>query len=156
MRHAIFNPATGEILRLLNCDAETAALNTAAGESALEVGEDVGDDTHYVVGDAPVPMPTSPGLHHDFNYTTKQWAPNPAAAWASVRQRRSRLLAGSDWVVTKATEAGQPVDPAWMTYRQALRDITLQADPWAIVWPVAQGAVKIEPGAAADPAPTET
>ena len=57
--------------------------------------------------------------------------------WASVKQQRARLLAGSDWMVTKATESGQAVQPEWIAYRQALRDITLQSDPWVIVWPVA-------------------
>lgn len=92
---------------------------------------------HNLETNLPVDMPPKPSEFHDFDYTRKQWAANPEAAWASVKQKRARLLAGSDWMVTKAAESGQTVPPEWVAYRQALRDITLQADPWAIVWPVA-------------------
>ncbi len=57
-----------------------------------------------------------------------------AAQWASVRSQRNDKLATCDW--TQLPDA--PVDAApWATYRQALRDITLQADPFNIVWPTA-------------------
>ena len=56
------------------------------------------------------------------------WAMN----WSGVRSQRNRLLAESDW--TQLPDA--PVDAeAWAEYRQALRDITNQPDPFAIVWP---------------------
>jgi hypothetical protein len=52
---------------------------------------------------------------------------------ASMRLRRDRLLAASDW--TQASDA--PVDQAaWATYRQALRDVPQQAGfPDNITWP---------------------
>lgn len=54
--------------------------------------------------------------------------------WASVRADRNRRLTDCDW--TQLSDA--PVDAtAWAEYRQALRDITQQADPFNIVWPVA-------------------
>lgn len=56
--------------------------------------------------------------------------------WKVVRARRTVLLKESDWVVTKAMEQGDVVPLDWVVYRQALRDITLQADPFAISWPV--------------------
>ena len=51
----------------------------------------------------------------------------------SVRQSRDDKLKESDW--TQVADA--PVDKAvWATYRQALRDVPLQAGfPWAIDWP---------------------
>jgi len=56
----------------------------------------------------------------------------PAAEWAHIRNARNAKLAASDW--TQLPDA--PVDSAaWATYRQALRDITTQADPFNIVWP---------------------
>jgi hypothetical protein len=54
-----------------------------------------------------------------------------------VRVDRDRRLAASDWIVTRATERGEPVPAEWVAYRQALRDITGQADPLAIIWPTA-------------------
>lgn len=58
-----------------------------------------------------------------------------AQQWVAVRSQRDKLLAECDWVVTKNTEVGQPIPEAWSTYRQALRDITNQADPDEITWP---------------------
>lgn len=41
-----------------------------------------------------------------------------------LRVERNKLLAETDWVVTKHTEAGTTIPTEWVTYRQALRDIT--------------------------------
>ncbi len=56
-------------------------------------------------------------------------------AWAEVRARRDLLLAETDWIPLRALERQETVPTAWLTYRQALRDITLQPDPKAIAWP---------------------
>jgi len=54
----------------------------------------------------------------------------------SVRQQRDEKLKESDWRVIKALESNTPQDFAWAAYRQALRDITIQAGfPWTIDWP---------------------
>jgi len=61
-------------------------------------------------------------------------AEKDAEQWSIIRSERNRLLAECDW--TQLADA--PVDPfAWITYREALRDITLQADPFNLTWPVA-------------------
>ena len=64
-------------------------------------------------------------------------AANNAALADIHRGERNRLLAESDFVVTRALEAGDSVPSAWATYRTALRDITgnsdwpnLEADDW--------------------------
>jgi hypothetical protein len=71
--------------------------------------------------------------------TERRWKPAPTttARWAIVREQRNGLLSRSDWVVTRAAECGEPVPPAWVTYRQALRDVTTQPDPFAVTWPFA-------------------
>ena len=59
----------------------------------------------------------------------------------SVRADRDRKLAECDWVTLKAIDAsndnlGIQLPQVWMTYRQALRDITAQDGfPWNVVWP---------------------
>ena len=54
------------------------------------------------------------------------------AQWDVARVERNKLLVESDW--TQLPDA--PVDAAaWATYRQALRDITTESNPFAIVWP---------------------
>jgi len=55
-----------------------------------------------------------------------------ANQWTRVRRDRNRLLADCDWTQLPDT----PVDATvWTTYRQLLRDITTQSDPFNIVWP---------------------
>lgn len=55
------------------------------------------------------------------------------------RRLRDFKLGACDWVVTKAAEAGETVPAEWVTYRQALRDITEHTD-WPHLdendWPV--------------------
>jgi len=64
--------------------------------------------------------------------------PKPAAyiakLWDEVRVRRNAKLAACDW--TQLPDAPATIKQAWATYRQALRDVTLQADPLNITWPV--------------------
>lgn len=94
------------------------------------VGGWIADDQHY-------PMPAKPNPYNVFNWTTKQWEDPRTieSEWGVVRTRRSVLLTASDWVVVKATETAEPVPQAWQDYRQALRDVTLQPDPFNISWP---------------------
>ena len=94
---------------------------------------------HDIPNNRPVDMPPKPSPHHDFDYRTKQWVANTDKAWAAARQRRSSLLMQTDWRVTKALETGDTLAQDWLDYRQALRDITLQTDPLALVWPVEPG-----------------
>ena len=57
------------------------------------------------------------------------------AQWASVRTQQKELLYKSDWTCS-VTDYEVPNKPEWVQYRQALRDVTLQSDPFEIVWPV--------------------
>ena len=53
--------------------------------------------------------------------------------WTVIRQQRNRLLSESDWTQL----ADSPADKdKWAVYRQELRDITTQENPFSIVWPV--------------------
>lgn len=64
--------------------------------------------------------------------TAQEIADRNADEWAMVRLHRNSLLADCDW--TQLSDA--PVDkPSWAVYRQSLRDITSQPDPFSIVWP---------------------
>lgn len=61
------------------------------------------------------------------------------AKWRSVRAQRDQLLKDSDWASIRAMDTGVPMTTDWATYRQALRDITSQPDPFNIVWPTLPG-----------------
>ena len=58
------------------------------------------------------------------------------AQWTKVKSQRNTLLSQSDWVTVRAADTGVPPPQSWLDYRQALRDITTQSDPYNIVWPV--------------------
>lgn len=55
--------------------------------------------------------------------------------WLAVRAQRNALLGACDW--TQLPDVAPAIRDAWAPYRQALRDITTQPDPAAIIWPTA-------------------
>lgn len=63
-------------------------------------------------------------------------ADDPDFRWAKPREKRERLLSESDWTQMPDSPLTATQKTAWAVYRQALRDITTQADPAAIKWPV--------------------
>lgn len=83
--------------------------------------------THKLVNGVSVPLSSA-----DLALLAQMEAAAPEKQWAVVRAERNALLAASDW--TQVADA--PVDAAaWRLYRQALRDVTLQENPFNIVWP---------------------
>jgi hypothetical protein len=61
-------------------------------------------------------------------------AQKTADQWTSVRAQQRDLLYKSDWTCS-VTDYEVPNKADWVAYRQALRDVTTQSDPFAIVWP---------------------
>lgn len=56
-----------------------------------------------------------------------------AGKWVEIRGQRNKELQDTDW--TQLPDA--PADKtAYEVYRQALRDVTTQTDPFNLVWPV--------------------
>jgi hypothetical protein len=65
--------------------------------------------------------------------TADEVANRNAGQAASVRAERNDKLASTDWTQLADSTADKA---AWAEYRQALRDITVQAGfPWTIDWP---------------------
>jgi len=62
--------------------------------------------------------------------------PNVEWGWTQVRAQQRQKLYESDWTCS-VTDYEVPNKSDWVTYRQALRDVTKQSDPFAIVWPTA-------------------
>ena len=56
--------------------------------------------------------------------------------WRNVKEGRNQQLAASDWICS-VSDFAHPKKDAYVVYRQALRDITAQANPFALVWPSA-------------------
>jgi hypothetical protein len=89
----------------------------------------------YFIQDKFYKLPAKPSDYHIFDYETKLWIDprTPDTEWPLVRAKRDRLLQSSDW--TQLPDVPLATKEAWATYRQALRDITEQPDPFNIVWP---------------------
>ena len=78
-------------------------------------------------------------------YTTEELAEYDIkkAAWDAgandrkaieVRTERNTKLAATDW--TQVSDVPQAIKDSYVTYRQALRDVTAQSGfPWTITWP---------------------
>ena len=57
----------------------------------------------------------------------------PKESMESLRMRRNKLLAESDW--TQSRDVFLSNDEEWKTYRQQLRDLPKNTDPMNTVWP---------------------
>ena len=125
----------GQVLSRFSVE-EDARFNTKHGQGCLWL-DFPADWVEHGVGYL---KPAPPSPHHTFNYTTKQWEDHRThqTQWPVVRAERDAKLAASDW--TQLPDVPLATKEAWAVYRQALRDVTLQSDPFAIDWPVAPGA----------------
>jgi hypothetical protein len=54
--------------------------------------------------------------------------------WFFVREIRNELLKECDW--TQLSDISQTIKELWGTYRQQLREITNQSNPFNIEWPI--------------------
>ena len=55
--------------------------------------------------------------------------------WKGVRSIRDNKLQLSDWTQLTDSPLSDSKKTEWQTYRQALRDIPSQSDPFNITWP---------------------
>ena len=101
-------------------------------------------DISFVRG-APIKVPDNQSVYIGCTYDGTSFTcpkppqPTTAAAWEQVRAERDGLLSRSDWTQMPDSPLSTAQKTAWAVYRQALRDITKQADPAAVVWPVEPG-----------------
>jgi hypothetical protein len=54
--------------------------------------------------------------------------------WEEIRLIRNELLKESDW--TQLSDVSQTIKDLWIVYRQELRNITNQQNPFNIEWPI--------------------
>tara|TARA_Y100000389_G_C17460838_1_gene521549 strand:+ start:1629 stop:2081 length:453 start_codon:yes stop_codon:yes gene_type:complete len=55
--------------------------------------------------------------------------------WEEVRDIRDSLLSQSDWTQFQDSPITGSLLTDWQTYRQGLRDITSQDNPYSLTWP---------------------
>lgn len=137
MKITVFDVASGRILRLVECPKDSVAKQIRPGEGFLEGHHD--DATHRFVDGRIEKLPPRPSEHCLFDYATGVWVDQRTAEeqWSLIRSERNRLLRDSDWTDALSARArlGDAAYGLWQAYRQALRDITTQTDPFNIVWP---------------------
>lgn len=133
-----YRASTGEIRQWGYCEEGNPIFDPAYVELDLKVLVGAGsNNTHYVdlITGSLVNKPVKPSEHHIFDYTIKQWVdPRTAESqWVVVRKIRDQLLTNCDW--TQLPDVPIPTKESWANYRQALRDVSQQSDPFNIVWP---------------------
>jgi hypothetical protein len=55
--------------------------------------------------------------------------------WIEIRDIRDSLLVQSDWTQFQDSPITGSKLTEWQTYRQSLRDITNQSNPFSLTWP---------------------
>ena len=69
--------------------------------------------------------------------TREEIEANTESQWAKIRNQRDSLLSSCDWTQLPDVSFVEQAMQEWATYRQALRDVTSQTDPYNIEWPIA-------------------
>lgn len=69
------------------------------------------------------------------NATQEQIDFRISSKWDDIRLMRNQYLSECDWTILPDSPLSESKKSEWSIYRQALRDITLQTDPFNIVWP---------------------
>jgi hypothetical protein len=109
-------------------------------EVPLESAPDISGFRAAVQGGQLIEIPSRPSTNYKWNGTV--WEdPRPQStkdeeAWGFVRGDRNGKLRASDWVMLPDAPVAGSLKAQWVTYRQALRDITNQTDPYNIQWPI--------------------
>ena len=88
----------------------------------------------YVKNGELISMGEAPSPNHTFNVSVGEWELDASIGWVKARQTRDNLLGACDW--TQLPDVPLETKTVWAGYRQALRDITDQPDPFSINWPV--------------------
>lgn len=136
MKHFVFCDNAGEVFSTISCQVGVVP-PPPPGMRAVEVDRQVMASDVYVKGDVVKFKPPMPSTNHKFDVAKEKWLLDEAAAWQAVRRTRDQAIAKTDWVVLPDVSMSTEKKQAWLDYRQALRDVTLQPDPVNISWPKA-------------------
>lgn len=115
----VYNQETGQIIKAVaSNNYATISSNIGPQDSFIDVSYDyINDLFNYTVLDGKL-VPKEKSLEDQ---------------WQNVRKQRDQYLLASDW--TQLPDVPISTKESWAQYRQALRDVTLQPDPFNITWP---------------------
>ena len=137
MKNYIVYDDEGRILKTGYCPDIDFTLQVQGTEKIIE--GIANPTTQYIDNNTVVDMPPKPNGEYKFNYVTKAWEFDRATAEAKALTKRNQLLKeGPDRISPLWWNSMTPLQQQeWEYYRQALLDITGQADyPEFIVWPI--------------------
>ena len=80
-----------------------------------------------------LPLPDLPEGDGPWEWSGTSWLRNAGPAWAALRAEGVGRLCACAW--SQLADVPEVTRDAWQPYRQALRDMTETADPFAPVWP---------------------
>ena len=115
-------------------DAQLAALTFS---EPAEPAADSGNALIVVPDSVAIPQVIIRVLHSASNDSAVEFIVDQDAVaqqWRNVKEGRNQQLAASDWICSVSDFVHSKKD-AYVVYRQALRDITAQANPFQLVWP---------------------
>lgn len=69
------------------------------------------------------------------NKTQQEIEDETEGMWRAIRDRRNELLLECDWTQLADSPLTNQKQTEWQIYRQSLRDITTQSNPFSINWP---------------------
>jgi Phage tail assembly chaperone protein len=137
-----FDNATKRIVSVFNSSSlEIAQLNSPPNTFLVQ-GFFSQDEYYLNQSNEPEQLPQKlPYNFCTFDPATASWIDNQEQAWDHARKERTVLLQESDWTDTASApqRLGSELYNSWQNYRQALRDITQQLDPFRLVWPIKPG-----------------
>lgn len=120
-------PLTEEVLRVYS-------------ESGVKIKQVDNINKHFYIDKdgGVVDLPERPSKAYELDPETKTWVFNSVSFLNSVRIKRNRLLAETDYTENFSFQAKltEEKKQLWADYRQALRDITKQSELTNLVWPV--------------------
>jgi len=134
MNYTKYDKNTGKIVgNIFASNLDDLQINLKETEAALE--GNFSQNEYYIsnIGE-PVKLPLKPEGFYTLDYETKTWIPDYNSQWNSIKKLRNEILASLDW--TQLSDVPLNTKEAWASYRQQLRDITLQPDPFNITWPM--------------------
>jgi hypothetical protein len=120
--YIIYNTQTGDIRKAI----------TAA--STTQVSINLRENESYIFDSASSAKNILDYTVNLENLTLEPKPPDISKQWELVRRHRDGLISASDW--TQLPDIPEELSSKWIAYRQALRDITQQSDPFSIVWPI--------------------
>jgi len=112
-------------------------INSFSTYRVINVPVDIDEDYQHNYSEG---TPTQSGSVYVQNWiitdaTPEEISQRSEEKWTEVRQQRDILLNQCDWTQMADSPISGSTLTDWQTYRQSLRDITTQSNPFEISWP---------------------